>query len=112
MGRAAILVVAATVLVAGHTQAMAFADRFGQSDQVGGMFIMRIPFGDPAAKSVEPEFGVQLGFQNQQEKLYRADRYDATSGARVPEFDTEVIPTWRIKADPEQSGEQQSQERR
>ena len=61
------------------------------------MVILRIPFGDPAAKTVAPEFGLQLGASNRAERQYRADRHESRSGARLPSYDTDIIPIWKIK---------------
>ncbi|MEM7221334.1 MAG: hypothetical protein AAF495_00035 [Pseudomonadota bacterium] len=79
-------------------QAQGLSDSFGPGRDAQGMFILRIPFGDPAVKRIEPEFGVQLGVSNRAERQYKTDRHEAKSGARIPGLDTEVIPTWRFES--------------
>ena len=89
------VVLAFVIMSSAHAQGL--SDRFGSDGEASGMVILRIPFGDPAAKRLAPELGVQLGADSQAERQYRADRYEPRSGARIPSYDTEIIPTWKIQ---------------
>lgn len=78
-------------------QAQGLSGGFGQDHEASGMVILRIPFGTPGAASAKPELGLRLGAQSAQERQYRTKRYDARSGARVPTYDTDGVPTWKLE---------------
>lgn len=68
------------------------------SHEVGGMMILKIPFGTTNDdQQLIPEIGFSLSVSRPGKEIRKPERFDQRTGAKLPEHDLEQIRTWSLE---------------
>lgn len=65
--------------------------------EIRGLVIFKIPFGATKRSKLTPEMGLDLSVNKPEDELYKQERFDRRTGAKLPEVDMESIPTWSLE---------------
>lgn len=83
--------------------------------EIRGLVIFKIPFGTTKRNKLIPELGLDLSVNKPEDELYKEERFDLRTGAKLPEYDMESIRTWSLEdleqppvADPGQSARREA----
>lgn len=98
-GKTIVILFACAVALGVLRPALAGTDVPGQEPprEVRGLVIFKIPFGTTKRKKLTPEIGFDLSVNKPEDDLYKGERFDLHTGAKLPEYDMESIPTWSLE---------------
>ena len=85
----------AMLLAGAHASAADERLPFGQSDEMRGMFVFKVPFGSDGTLG-SPRLGLDLHTKSRGDLDRLERRYDDYTGRRLPDIDADRMRTWSI----------------